>query len=79
MAPSCGISYSNAAISWGKIEYRSLSLHCKRHFIANSRAVCIEANSSVRSLSATKLDINGQIVKRPKKLIKNVQGKCGII
>ena len=67
MAPSCGISYSNAAISCGKIEYRSLSLHCKRHFIANSRAVCIEANSSVRSLSATKLDINGQIVKRPRK------------
>ena len=69
MAPSCGISYSKAAISWGNIENRSLSLHCKRHFIANSLAVCIEANSSVSNRSATKLEINGHIVKRPKILL----------
>ena len=71
MAPSCGISYSKAAISWGNIENRSLSLHCKRHFIANSLAVCIEANSSVRSRSATKLEIKGHIVKRPKIFLGN--------
>ena len=71
MAPSCGISYSKAAISWGNIENRSLSLHCKRHFIANSLAVCIEANSSVSSRSATKLEIKGHIVKRPKIFLGN--------
>ena len=71
MAPSCGISYSKAAINWGNIENRSLSLHCKRHFIANSLAVCMEANSSVSNRRATKLEINGHIVKRPKLLLEN--------